>query len=192
MDAIFNEIRRRLRKRTNVPEPKRRVSDDAGHFSFAYNRARGCRPVRQRKKSSLKVPREELSASYFKGESPQQLVSLLADLGRKSGAQSRATELLANVGLEPKLHARPEELSQGEQQRVAVCRAMFSNPALLLADEPTGNLDQENKQNVVDLLQDQAKRNNSTLLMVTHDESLLDRFDTVLDMGSVAQPFDVK
>jgi ABC-type lipoprotein export system ATPase subunit len=69
---------------------------------------------------------------------------------------------------------------------------MFNNPGLLLADEPTGNLDQENKQNVVDLLLDQARRNNSTLLMVTHDESLLDRFDTVLDMGSVARPVDVK
>ena len=112
--------------------------------------------------------------------------------GARSGALSRARELLANVGLESNLHARPGELSQGEQQRVAVCRAMFNNPALLLADEPTGNLDQENKQNVVDLLRDQARRNNSTLLMVTHDESLLDRFDTVLDMDDVAQPFDVK
>jgi putative ABC transport system ATP-binding protein len=112
--------------------------------------------------------------------------------GRRSSALVRAKELLASVGLESKLHARPGELSQGEQQRVAVCRAMFNNPALLLADEPTGNLDQENKQNVVDLLQDQARRNNSTLLMVTHDESLLDKFDTVLDMGRVAQPVDVK
>ena len=112
--------------------------------------------------------------------------------GRKSSALTRGKELLSSVGLEAKLHARPGELSQGEQQRVAVCRAMFNNPALLLADEPTGNLDQENKQNVVDLLRDQARRNNSTLLMVTHDESLLDRFDTVLDMGSVAQPFDVR
>ena len=112
--------------------------------------------------------------------------------GSKSDALSRAAKLLAGVGLEPKTHARPGELSQGEQQRVAVCRAMFNNPTLLLADEPTGNLDQENKQNVVDLLREQARRNNSTLLMVTHDESLLDRFDTVLDMGSVAQPIDVK
>ena len=112
--------------------------------------------------------------------------------GRRSDALVRAKELLASVGLEPKLHARPGELSQGEQQRVAVCRAMFNNPALLLADEPTGNLDRKNKQNVVDLLRDQARRNNSTLLMVTHDESLLDTFDTVLDMGSIAQPFEVK
>jgi len=111
--------------------------------------------------------------------------------GHRSNALGRATILLASVGLEPKTNSRPGELSQGEQQRVAVCRAMFNNPALLLADEPTGNLDQENKQNVVDLLRDQAKRNNSTLLMVTHDESLLDSFDTVLDMGGIAHAFDV-
>ncbi len=110
--------------------------------------------------------------------------------GRKSAARARAKELLASVGLESKFGARPQQLSQGEQQRVAVCRAMFNDPALLLADEPTGNLDQQNKQIVVDLLREQARRNNSTLLMVTHDESLLGRFDAVLDMGSVAQPLD--
>ena len=84
----------------------------------------------------------------------------------------------------------PGELSQGEQQRVAVCRAMLNNPTVLLADEPTGNLDQDNKQNVVDLLVEQAKRNNSTLVMVTHDESLLGKFDSVLDMCNIAQPLD--
>ena len=65
---------------------------------------------------------------------------------------------------------------------------MLNNPPLLLADEPTGNLDQVNTQNVVDLLVEQARRNNSTLLMVTHDESLLAMFDSVLDMHQVAQP----
>ena len=108
--------------------------------------------------------------------------------GRKTDARTRAAGLLREVGLESKRDARPGELSQGEQQRVAVCRAMLNNPPLLLADEPTGNLDQENKQNVVDLLVEQARSNNSTLLMVTHDESLLSRFDSVLDMSRVARP----
>jgi len=110
--------------------------------------------------------------------------------GRKDDIRKRAADLLCGVGLESKLNARPGELSQGEQQRVAVCRAMLNNPRVLLADEPTGNLDQENKQNVVDLLVEQATQNNSTLLMVTHDESLLARFDSVLDMRNVAQPMD--
>jgi putative ABC transport system ATP-binding protein len=108
--------------------------------------------------------------------------------GRKEIIRSRAVELLASVGLESKQRSRPGELSQGEQQRVAVCRAMLNNPPLLLADEPTGNLDEENKQNVVDLLVEQVTRNRSTLLMVTHDKSLLDKFDSVLDMRHVARP----
>ena len=108
--------------------------------------------------------------------------------GRKSDIRKRAESLLCGVGLESKLGAQPEKLSQGEQQRVAVCRAMLNNPPVLLADEPTGNLDQQNKQNVVDLLVQQAKRNNSTMLMVTHDVSLLDKFDSVLDMRSIAHP----
>ena len=94
-------------------------------------------------------------------------------------------QLLGDVGLDHKADVRPGELSQGEQQRVAVCRAMLNQPALLLADEPTGNLDQANKQNVVDLLLEQARRNHSTLLMVTHDHSLLASFATVLDIPSV-------
>jgi putative ABC transport system ATP-binding protein len=104
-----------------------------------------------------------------------------------NGVRRRALELLSDVGLEGKAGSRPTELSQGEQQRVAVCRAMLNQPALLLADEPTGNLDQENKQNVVDLLLDQARRNHSTLLMVTHDQSLLGSFSTVLDIQSVVR-----
>ena len=112
--------------------------------------------------------------------------------GRKADYQKRAANLLCGVGLDWKQSAMPGELSQGEQQRVAVCRAMLNNPPLLLSDEPTGNLDKENKQNVVDLLIEQAKHNNSTLLMVTHDESLLDKFDAVLDMRHVAEPIDTK
>ncbi|MGI9344194.1 MAG: ABC transporter ATP-binding protein [Gammaproteobacteria bacterium] len=112
--------------------------------------------------------------------------------GRKDSARKRAAELLRDVGLDSKLSARPGELSQGEQQRVAVCRAMLNNPRVLLADEPTGNLDQENKQNVVDLLVEQARKNSSTLLMVTHDESLLNKFDTVLDMRGISSSLIAK
>jgi putative ABC transport system ATP-binding protein len=99
--------------------------------------------------------------------------------------RQRALRLLTDVGLGGKAAARPGELSQGEQQRVAVCRAMLNQPALLLADEPTGNLDQANKKNVVDLLLDQARNQQSTLVMVTHDESLLASFSAVLDIQSV-------
>lgn len=106
------------------------------------------------------------------------------DAGRQQ-IQQRAQDLLRDVGLEHKAAARPSELSQGEQQRVAVCRAMLNRPALLLADEPTGNLDQDNKQNVVELLLEQARQNRSTLLMVTHDHSLLEPFSKVLDIRNI-------
>ena len=97
----------------------------------------------------------------------------------------RAGELLDSVGLGHKTHSKPAELSHGERQRVAVCRAMLNHPELLLADEPTGNLDQNNKQNVVDLLIRQAKAHKSTLIMVTHDRSLLDSFEHVIDFGEL-------
>jgi ABC-type lipoprotein export system ATPase subunit len=99
--------------------------------------------------------------------------------------RERASELLASVGLQDKAGAHPAELSHGERQRVAVCRAMLNQPELLLADEPTGNLDAANKQNVVDLLIRQANEHGSTLLMVTHDRSLLGSFERVIDFGEL-------
>jgi putative ABC transport system ATP-binding protein len=102
--------------------------------------------------------------------------------GRKnSDAQQRIQSLLTSVGLQDKADKRPGELSHGERQRVAVCRAMFNRPQLLLADEPTGNLDQANKQKVVELLIRQAREHDSMLLMVTHDHSMLDTFERVID-----------
>ena len=99
--------------------------------------------------------------------------------------RTRAGYLLASVGLHLKAHSKPAELSHGERQRVAVCRAMLNHPELLLADEPTGNLDQDNKQNVVDLLIQQATSHNSTLIMVTHDRSLLGSFERVIDFAQL-------
>ena len=98
-----------------------------------------------------------------------------------AAALERAAELLDTVGLAEKAGQRPSRLSHGERQRVAVCRALLNRPQLLLADEPTGNLDQVNKQNVVDLLVEQARAHSSTLLMVTHDRGLLDSFARVID-----------
>jgi len=105
-------------------------------------------------------------------------------------ARERALEVLQEVGLARKAAAHPDQLSQGERQRVAVCRAMINRPALLLADEPTGNLDQHNKQIVVDLLLEQAKRHGSTLVMVTHDQALLSSFSKVVDIDAIRAPAD--
>jgi putative ABC transport system ATP-binding protein len=113
------------------------------------------------------------------------LLGSIIDPSIVEGARERADGLLESVGLSHKTHSKPAQLSHGERQRVAVCRAMLNDPTLLLADEPTGNLDQNNKQKVVDLLINQAKQHNSTLIMVTHDNSLLDSFERVIDFEAL-------
>lgn len=123
---------------------------------------------------------ENVMLPWYIGQGSQKVGS------QKMESRCRAHELLEGVGLASRANDRPDQLSQGELQRVAVCRAMLNHPPLLLADEPTGNLDQVNKQMVVDLLLQQAQQQDSTLLMVTHDQSLLGRFDTVLDIHSVS------
>jgi putative ABC transport system ATP-binding protein len=104
-----------------------------------------------------------------------------SSLGLSREVVDRAGNLAGEVGL-GKLVRRPvRRLSQGERQRVAVCRALLTSPDLLLADEPTGNLDPANKDLVLDILFAQAKKTGATLLTVTHDHALLDRFDVVVD-----------
>ncbi len=101
----------------------------------------------------------------------------------------RARQLAVEVGIADKLKRYPRQLSQGERQRVAVCRAVLPQPTLLLADEPTGNLDPANKGRVLDILFDYAGRTGTTLVTVTHDHDLLDRFDRVVDFKEF-QVFD--
>ena len=114
------------------------------------------------------------------------LPHLIDPAGRASGdLEQRIQTLLKSVGLDDKANKRPGELSHGERQRVAVCRAMLNHPQLLLADEPTGNLDQANKQNVVELLIRQAREHESMLLMVTHDHSMLEAFERVIDFSQL-------
>jgi len=96
--------------------------------------------------------------------------------------KDRAFDLAATVGLADKLRRSTRRLSQGERQRVGVCRALLTEPPLILADEPTGNLDPKTKLRVLDILFEFAARAGSTLLTVTHDHGLLDRFDETLDV----------
>jgi putative ABC transport system ATP-binding protein len=96
---------------------------------------------------------------------------------RKKLAWQRADQM----GLAGKLNRHPERLSQGEQQRVAICRALVNDPALILADEPTGNLDPVNKRKILELLFELVSSGGQTLIVVTHDLGILEGFDRIID-----------
>ncbi|NJO15767.1 MAG: ABC transporter ATP-binding protein [Thioploca sp.] len=96
--------------------------------------------------------------------------------------QEKAQQLLQIVGLADKIHAYPNELSGGQQRRVAIARALINNPILILADEPTGDLDEETEAEVMKLLLTNIRQHQATLIMVTHNLHLAQRADRVLQM----------
>ena len=111
-------------------------------------------------------------------------VMLPAELKGDKQAKQQAKELLEKVGLSHRLDHYPNQLSGGEQQRVAIARAFASNPKILFADEPTGNLDEANGKTVIDLLFDLNQSNGTTLVMVTHDNDLAAMCDRQLVMSA--------
>jgi len=115
-------------------------------------------------------------------------VLLPLELHRVPDARQRCDELLARVGLGARGHHYPAQLSGGEQQRVAIARAFAPRPHILLADEPTGNLDPKTGSAVLDLLLELREREGSTLVIVTHDERIAERTDRRirLEAGKIA------
>ena len=102
-----------------------------------------------------------------------------------SEAREKAMALAVSMGLETKLKRHPGHLSHGERQRVAICRALLTNPSLILADEPTGNLDPNNRDLIIDLLLSSVRKNGATLIAVTHDREILKGFDRTLDLAKI-------
>ena len=99
---------------------------------------------------------------------------------KPSEAKKRATEWLARFGIGDRLSHRPDQLSGGQQQRVAVARALVANPELILADEPTGNLDTRSGDEIAGLLRQVAKEFNHTVIMVTHDPRIAAYADRII------------
>jgi putative ABC transport system ATP-binding protein len=91
-----------------------------------------------------------------------------------------AKDMLVKVGLGPRLRHKPKEMSGGQQQRVGIARAFVSNPEIVFADEPTGNLDSKTSKEVMDLIKDMARTNNQTIVMVTHDRKLAEYADRII------------
>ncbi len=100
-----------------------------------------------------------------------------------SEIRERAHELARRAGIQDLLKRRPQRLSQGERQRAAICRALIGTPRLVLADEPTGNLDPATAESVLDLLFEQVAEAEAALLVITHDHEILPRFDEVFDLS---------
>jgi putative ABC transport system ATP-binding protein len=114
------------------------------------------------------------------------LLGMTFSRGRRD--ESRAKHVLARVGLAPRARHKPAALSVGEQQRVAVARALANRPHLLLADEPTANVDRGNQQQIIDLIRDTCREERVALLLVTHSREVAEQFDRVEHYESLNRP----
>ena len=109
-------------------------------------------------------------------------VLLSLEANQQYGLEKDAEELLGEFGLSHRMHHLPSELSGGEQQRVAIARALINKPKIILADEPTGNLDSVNSESMIDLLFQYTKKSYTSLVMVTHDNSIAKRCDRIIEI----------
>ena len=109
-------------------------------------------------------------------------VLLSLEANQQYNLEKNAEALLGEFGLSHRLHHLPSELSGGEQQRVAIARALINKPKIILADEPTGNLDTVNSDSMMDLLFDYTKKSQTSLVMVTHDNSIANRCDRIIEI----------
>jgi len=109
-------------------------------------------------------------------------VLLSLEANQKYNLDSEAEALLGEFGLSHRINHLPSELSGGEQQRVAIARALINKPKIILADEPTGNLDADNSQAMMKLLFDYSKKSKTSLVLVTHDISLAQRCDRIIEL----------
>ena len=100
-----------------------------------------------------------------------------------SSAKERAKELLSNMGLSKRLHNKPRELSGGEKQRVSILRAIANRPKIILADEPTGNLDKKNTSNVISIIKDLVKQYKISFVIATHNLSITKKFDKIIKLS---------
>ena len=109
-------------------------------------------------------------------------VLLSLEANQQYSLEKDAESLLGEFGLSHRIHHLPSELSGGEQQRVAIARALINKPKIILADEPTGNLDSANSESMIDLLFEYTKKSHTSVVMVTHDSSIAKRCDRIIEI----------
>ncbi|MCI0387664.1 MAG: ABC transporter ATP-binding protein [Acidobacteria bacterium] len=124
------------------------------------------------------------TSNLLQGYTAMENVTLGQMFGRGED-EKRARELLTRVGLGDRLNYRPRQLSVGQQQRVAVARALANQPKLVLADEPTGNLDRHNAREALSLIREVCREHGAALLLVSHDQDALSQFDQVVRLDEI-------
>ena len=170
--------------RANFAERRERLGKIYPVESDCGNRSRGRRGDRSERARSLGYVFQNFN--LLNGYTSLENVELGMSFG--SGVdRSYAKNLLDRVGLGNRQSYRPEELSQGQKQRVAVARALANRPKLVLADEPTGNLDPKNANLSLELIQSLCSENGAALILVSHDPDLDDRFERTLELAELNQ-----
>jgi len=119
---------------------------------------------------------------FIQALSIQENLMLVQYLAGKKQDKQHIKKVLTSLGIEHKINAKPNNLSQGEQQRAAIASAVINNPQLILADEPTASLDDKNCKKVAELLQEQASATGAQLVIITHDQRLKDQFQNTLTL----------
>lgn len=119
-------------------------------------------------------------------------ISLPALLDNEKVDKKYLEEIIKMIGLEDRKKHIPSELSGGQQQRVSIARALINKPSIVLADEPTGNLDSKNSKEVIDLLKTTAKKYNQTLILITHDSRIAEQADRIITLSDGKIKSDVK
>lgn len=169
-------------KSTTLKMINRLVEHDSGVIRFAGEEIRSLRVLELRRRMGYAIQ----SIGLFPHWSVAQNIATVPQLQKWSRARidDRIDELMALLGLEPNLRERyPHQLSGGQQQRVAIGRALITRPALILADEPTGNLDTQNSSEVIALLKEASKKYEQTIIMITHNRSIAQTADRVLQVS---------
>lgn len=110
-------------------------------------------------------------------------VVLSAELNNTPGANKKATDLLSTVGLGDRMHHYPAQLSGGEQQRLSLARAFINEPDIILADEPTGNLDSKNSDRIIELILELHRKKQATIILVTHELHVAERSERILTLA---------